>query len=443
MNFNKLFVKPYFTVVCAALFAIGLMSTGADSAETLDLEKLLVISREANPLILAANARVRQQEGRLVKTRSDQMPQIYGSFGYEKLNRKPYAYAFDNAEKTQTGVVPMGYEETYRAALNLTQVLYSGGTLPARTEAEKLLVTARKTELDRTVQQVGNGTRRAFYELQKSISGAQVADEALNLAKEHLRQVEIFYRTGAVAKNEVLRVQVSVSSSKLDLIRAESNVKVAWKELERITGQSLEENYTVAAGDYDLENFDVPEDPLARALGLRPELKGLEASRNAALQTVRAVKGQVMPQVSLSAQASVADDKIFPSKDDEWRIGIFAELRLFDSGKVHGQVVEAQGVAEELLYRIEDLKRDIGLGVSKASVNLDSAIQRVKVTEDSVVQSEEDYRIAMKRYQNQMGTNIDVLDARLAMTDTRNARTNAVAEARTAYADLLYAMGEL
>lgn len=443
MNFNKLFVKPYFTVVCAALFAIGLMSTGADSAETLDLEKLLVISREANPLILAANARVRQQEGRLVKTRSDQMPQIYGSFGYEKLNRKPYAYAFDNDEKNQTGVVPMGYEETYRAALNLTQVLYSGGTLPARTEAEKLLVTARKTELDRTVQQVGNGTRRAFYELQKSISGAQVADEALNLAKEHLRQVEIFYRTGAVAKNEVLRVQVSVSSSKLDLIRAESNVKVAWKELERITGQSLEENYTVAAGDYDLENFDVPEDPLARALGLRPELKGLEASRNAALQTVRAVKGQVMPQVSLSAQASVADDKIFPSEDDEWRIGIFAELRLFDSGKVHGQVVEAQGVAEELLYRIEDLKRDIGLGVSKASVNLDSAIQRVKVTEDSVVQSEEDYRIAMKRYQNQMGTNIDVLDARLAMTDTRNARTNAVAEARTAYADLLYAMGEL
>lgn len=443
MNFDKLFIKPYFAVVCAALFAIGLMSTGADSAETLDLEKLLVISREANPLILAANARVRQQEGRLVKTRSDQMPQIYGSFGYEKLNRKPYAYAFDNDEKNQTGVVPMGYEETYRAALNLTQVLYSGGTLPARTEAEKLLVTARKTELDRTVQQVGNGTRRAFYELQKSISGAQVADEALNLAKEHLRQVEIFYRTGAVAKNEVLRVQVSVSSSKLDLIRAESNVKVAWKELERITGQSLEENYTVAAGDYDLENFDVPEDPLARALGLRPELKGLEASRNAALQTVRAVKGQVMPQVSLSAQASVADDKIFPSEDDEWRIGIFAELRLFDSGKVHGQVVEAQGVAEELLYRIEDLKRDIGLGVSKAGVNLDSAIQRVKVTEDSVVQSEEDYRIAMKRYQNQMGTNIDVLDARLAMTDTRNARTNAVAEARTAYADLLYAMGEL
>jgi outer membrane protein TolC len=182
---------------------------------------------------------------------------------------------------------------------------------------------------------------------------------------------------------------------------------------------------------------------LTKALALRPELKGLEASRNAALQTVKAVKGQILPQVSLSAQASVADDKVFPSEEDKWKIGINAELRLFDSGKVHGQVVEAQGVAEELLYRIDDMKRDIGLDVSKARVNLDSAVQKVEVAEDSVVQSEEDYRIAMKRYQNQMGTNIDVLDARLALTDTRNARTNAVAEARTAYADLLYAMGEL
>ncbi len=442
MKLNNLFTKSYFTVVCIAVFTIGLIATGADCAETLTLEKLLVLSRKANPLILAADTRVRQQEGRLIQARSNQMPQLYGSFGYKKLNETPSAYAFAPDGKTRIGIVPMGYEETYSAALNLTQVLYSGGTLSARTQTERLLVTARKTELDRTVQQVENGVRIAFYELQKSVSSAQVAAEALNLAKEHLRQVEIFYRTGVVAKNEVLRVQVSVSSARLELIRAESNVKVAWKQLERITGQTLEGNYNVTAGDFNLEEFPVPEDPLGRALELRPELKGLEASRKAALQTVKAVKGQVMPQVELSAQARVTDDNIFPSEEDELSIGIAAELRLFDSGKVHGQVVEAQGAAEELLYRIEDLKREIGLEVSRASVNLDSAIQRVKVAEDSVVQAEEDYRMAMKRYQNQMGTNIDVLDARLAMTDTRNARTNAVAEARTAYADLLYAMGE-
>ncbi|MDD4751104.1 MAG: hypothetical protein PHG50_04745, partial [Synergistaceae bacterium] len=105
MKLNYRLIKTYLTVVCAAVFTVGLITAGADCAEILTLEKLLVLSREANPLILAASARVRQQEGRLVKTRSDQMPQIYGSFGYEKLNNAPYVPAFANNGITQIGIV--------------------------------------------------------------------------------------------------------------------------------------------------------------------------------------------------------------------------------------------------------------------------------------------------------------------------------------------------
>ena len=73
---------------------------------------------------------------------------------------------------------------------------------------------------------------------------------------------------------------------------------------------------------------------------------------------------------------------------------------------------------------------------------MDAALQRVQVAQDGILQAEEDYRMALKRYQAKVGTNIDVLDARLALIDTRNAKIDAVAEARTAYADLLYATGE-
>ncbi len=66
----------------------------------------------------------------------------------------------------------------------------------------------------------------------------------------------------------------------------------------------------------------------------------------------------------------------------------------------------------------------------------------MKVASDAVAQAEEDYRMALKRYQAQVGTNIDVLDARLSLVDARNSRIDAVAEARTAYGDLLFAMGE-
>lgn len=195
--------------------------------------------------------------------------------------------------------------------------------------------------------------------------------------------------------------------------------------------------------DLRLEDFPVSGDLTARALSLRPELKGLESAQRAAKATLRAVKGQTQPQVGLAAQANLTDDHLFPSEIDQWSIAVVAKLRLVDSGKVRGQVVEARSAAEELLFRLEDLKRQVGLEVATARLNLDSAVQRVKVAGDAVSQAEEDYRMALKRYQAQVGTNIDVLDARLALTDAKNALADAVSEARTAYNDLLFAMGDL
>ena len=425
-----------------AILALLAIAGQAAAAENLTLDKALELSRQANPLVLAAEARVRQEEGRLVQLKSDQLPQAYATLGYQGLDEAPGTYALAPDGKTPIGIVPLGFEDTYQAAVNLTQVLYSGGSLSARTESGKLLVAARKSELDRTLQSVENGVGKAYYGLQQALSRLEVAREALDLSREHLRQVDSFYRAGVIAQNEVLRVQVAVSSSTLDLIRAESAVKVAWKSLERIVGQTLEGRYAVARGDFALEPFPLPGDPAGRALGQRPELRGLDAARKAALMTVKAVKGQALPQVALAAQAYVADDDFFPSEEDGWSVSVVARFRLLDSGKLHGQALEARAAAEELLHRMEDMKRQIGLEVATAAVTLDSAVQRVRVAQDAVVQAEEDYRMALKRYQAQVGTNIDVLDARLALTDAKNALADSVAEARTAYGDLLYAMGD-
>ena len=170
----------------------------------------------------------------------------------------------------------------------------------------------------------------------------------------------------------------------------------------------------------------------------RDLLKGTGAAAAAAFLTA-CTRGATSPSAGASGAMSrslVLADNVAPS------VSVVARFRLLDSGKLHGQAVEARAAAEELLHRMEDMKRQIGLEVATAAVTLDSAAQRVRVAQDAVVQAEEDYRMALKRYQAQVGTNIDVLDARLALTDAKNALADSVAEARTAYGDLLYAMGD-
>jgi outer membrane protein TolC len=441
MRRGKLLFLMFSIATCLLVLLAGRLAWAAEKGEELTLEKVLALSAKENPILLAADSRVRQAEGRLVQVESEARPQLYGTLGYQWLDEMPQTNAY--LPDGTVGIVPLGYKDTAQAALNLTQVIFTGGSLSAKTEASKLLLATARSERDRAYQSVENGIRRSFFSLQRSVSRLDVAREALSLSKEHLRQVESFYKAGVVAQNEVLRVQVAVSSSELNRIRAESAVEISWKTLERLAGHPLKEHFSVRAGDVDLENFPVPEDPVSLAMERRPELKGLETAGKAALATERAVRGQVYPQVGLNAQASLTDDHFFPSEEDHWSIGIVAKLRLVDSGKVHGQALEAKAAAEELLNRLEDLKRQVSLEVATARVNLEASVQSVKVASDAVARAEEDYRMALKRYQAQVGTNIDVLDARLALTDARNSLTDAVAEARTAYGDLLFAMGDL
>jgi outer membrane protein len=436
----SLLTLSVFLVAASLLFMTPL---AAESAETLVLEKVLELSKTGNPLLLAADSRVKKERGRLVQAQSYQAPRLTATLGYQRLDEIQNYYVFDINGKNRIGIVPMEYENTYQAALTLEQVIYSGGTIQAQIQAQKLVVAAREAERDRVAQSISNGVRVAYFALQRAASREHVSAEALSLAEEHLRQVEIFYRTGLVAKNEVLRVQVDVSSARLNHIRATSDVKVAWKQLERVTGHSLETQYKVPPGDFELEEFNVSADPLSRAMEMRPELKSLAASEKAARKMVQAIKGSYLPQLGLAVEGRAYDEKFFPSQKEELRIKLQANFKIMDSGETHGQIVEQQAAAEELLYNMEDMKREIALDVSKAQVNMDAALQRVQVAQDGILQAEEDYRMALKRYQSKVGTNIDVLDARLALIDTRNAKIDAIAEARTAYADLLYATGEI
>ncbi|MFP4483092.1 MAG: TolC family protein, partial [Thermovirgaceae bacterium] len=72
---------------------------------------------------------------------------------------------------------------------------------------------------------------------------------------------------------------------------------------------------------------------------------------------------------------------------------------------------------------------------------LEAARQRVDVARAQVASAEEDYRMALKRYAAQVGTNIDALDARVALENARTQYVDAVHDALQARADLLFAMG--
>lgn len=412
------------------------------------LAEILELASQNNPNIAAAIERVNQARADLKSASSKFGPTVTGAVGAEWNKDEQRGVALDPMTGAVIGVVPMGYRNAYSASLTFVQTLYAGGTLTANKRAAALALSATAAEGTRVYQNVLNSVRTSYYDCQRALAQLQVAIEALNLSKEHLKQTEALYHAGLVPMGDVLRVKVSVSQGELDRISAENALDVGWVALERVVGVTLPRAQILKplAGDrtHELEPpvYETPQDAVTRALEQRSELRAYELQRQRAEQLAKAAAGQRLPSLFLQGQASTADDEFWPGGNDTWYVQLGLQWTLFDSGEITSQVEKAKASARELLHRIDDLNAQVRQEVVQAELNLKSALTRLDMAEDQISTAEEDYRIALRRYDAQVGTNLDVLDARVSLTDSRTEYVNAVYDIAIAQSGLMYAMGD-
>ena len=309
------------------------------------------------------------------------------------------------------------------------------------TAARKLAYRGIRAKEVRTGQSVENSVRVCYYDLQRARAKLTVAEEVLALSKEHLSQVEYFYKYGVVAQDEVLRVQVDVSNGELNVISARNAVDVRWRALERAVGVTLRDRYSMPQPEMKSAARPVPVWDDSSLYSWRPELQALAYSREAADAAAAAAAGSNGPKIVVAGEGFNQGLEFWPDDLDTWKISVGLRWDFYDGGKSHAQVKEYRARAQELLSQIEDLKKQISLEVSSAQLNYESARQRIDVAARQVASAQEDYRMALMRYKANVGTNLDVLDARTALTNARTQLVDAVYDTDSSRANLDYALG--
>ena len=421
------------------LLVILFQGQRAHGAEPLSLEKSLSLAAEYNPSLAAGRLRIAQASERIHQASAAALPQLGVSLLYQTADKDPFHPVFIGGQ--QAGYAQAGFRTTWKAALTLSQLIYSGGAVRYSVDSRRLALQGVEAAEMRTAQGVEWTVTSAWYDLRRAAGRLSVADDTLNLAKEHLRHVQALFRNGVVAKNEVLRVEVSVAEAELARIRAMNAVDVAWHGLSRAAGISLRPGWTLPE-EADPGDFPpLPPDPVAEGFSSRPEMRALDKAMHSALLAAKAARASGGPRVVLLGEVYRADETFFPSKMDDWKITLQAAWTFFDGGESSSRAREAKAAAEELLHQAEDLRRQIELEISVARTNFESSLRRIDVGKAMVAAAEEDYRMAMKRYVAQVGTNIDVLDAGLALANARNQLVEAVYDSRKARAEIDWAMG--
>jgi outer membrane protein TolC len=115
---------------------------------------------------------------------------------------------------------------------------------------------------------------------------------------------------------------------------------------------------------------------------------------------------------------------------------------LFDGGAAAVEVTKLKSSAEELSREMENLNAQIRKEAVQAEIRLESAKKRFQIAGNQAEDAREDYRLALRRYDAQVGTNLDVLDSRAALTDSRRAYVNAVYDIAAAQCGMRFVVGD-
>ena len=163
-------------------------------------------------------------------------------------------------------------------------------------------------------------------------------------------------------------------------------------------------------------------------------------------QGIRLAKAGRLPTLSISASYNLrADDLTLDSDEVEKTYAgyLVLSLPIFDGFRTKSQISKSYSQLRQAELARAGLEDAIELEVRSALLEIEAALETLKSQEKNVEMAEEGLEIANKRYLQGYATNLEVMDAQLALTRARNNRIQALHDLSWAVAKAKKSMGVL
>ena len=334
-----------------------------------------------------------------------------------------------------------GIGNKHSNGLTASLPIFTGGKLSGTIKQAKANYQYNEVGVQRTYNEMRSTVTNGYFTMLQADNLQKLNAESVTRLEDHLKNVQAQYDVGVVAKVDVLRSQVELANAKQTLIQAENSYQVAEANMNKIVGLPMDTNLKLdnllVYNAYD-KNMD---DCLAYAAEHRPELMQAKYGVDAAKGALMVARSGHMPQVAASASQAWSDTNWPGDENGNWGVGVNVTLNVFDTGvtlsKIHGAEADLKKAQET--YR--DTVDSVNLDVRSNYLGLREAEKRISTTKLAVEQADEDYRIAQLRYMSGVGTNTDVLDAQVALTQAKTNYTQALYDYNTSKTALETSIG--
>ncbi|MFW5733798.1 MAG: TolC family protein [Oceanidesulfovibrio sp.] len=347
------------------------------------------------------------------------------------------------------GTPPSQSENLYTLFFNVRQDIFVGfrnlsNLLRSRFAEEQAKLNRYNEELSLLLSVQEN-----FLNLLRAREDVRSAQDSVTRLESQLKVTRAFYDVGLRPRLDVLQAEVDLADAEDTLLQAENSVAVQLARLNTLLPLHLGDDVEYV-GELRSDPFPLSlKTCLERAYKNRPDLLIFKKAVDIARQDSRVAASSLYPQIQGEFSWSQFGDtpalRGSPytnlNRFDQWSLEIGLNWELFDFGEnlfTWRQARESEkgaqaDVASQYLEATYDVK--------SRRLQIDETAKRIAVAQKRVEQGKEGYRMAVARYQAQVGTNNDVLDAQSRLTSAESTLTDALVNYQIAVASLYVAIG--
>ena len=387
-------------------------STAAAEPTALTLEESISLAMARNPVLRIAAANEEKAVGAVGEAQAAKGISVDYTHT-EMRSTAPLSWM-----STMAAISPYNY---FSNKISASVPLYTGGKLESVIAQAKLGQQVSALEVQAVRQQLQLDTTVEYYEVLRSGKLLDVARQTEGDFAGHLKQVRQMYDEGVVAWRDVLQTKVRLANAENSRVQAENAYQLSQYALNKRIGLPLH-------GELKLQEPAAQEAPretmaayVEQGVAKRPEMAQSQAGVVMAKEKIKEARSSKQPSLSLTGSTAWDDNEAFGGKNRDWTAMLIVQLNLFDSGAAQAKLKQAK--AGEAAAREEErqTKDAISLEISDAHLRVQEALKRIEATRTAVEEAQTNFNISRESYAAGVGTNLDVMDAEVAL---QQAQTN-------------------
>lgn len=414
----------FISIISNIIFAQG---------DTMTINQCVDLALKNNPQIKLAQSNYDFNYSNLVITRSNIYPQISLQSAW---NRNGGAF-FQGPT-----AIPRTFE-TYTAGFQGSMLLFDFGKTYSRINASSEFADASAQDLINARQSLILDTYTAYFNYLQAIKLRKVSQESLQQAVEHLKLSRSLFEVGSRPQFDVIKAESDEATARVNLLNAENNIDISRLQLENILNKKLPPDFSLK------DEFEVIRDSVTESSSLniamqnRPEIIAGKFRVDANSSLLTSAWTSNLPTINASGGYTWKSFALSQNFQGSWNLGVAISLPIFEGFALDAGIQQARASLDNAKATYDLTEQSITLDVRQQYSNLRLSQNQISASRSLLKAAEETLRLAEARFKAEIGSAVEVTDARVAYYNAQVLFIQSQYNYQVTYARLERSMGTL